>query len=119
MILVTLLNCPDLCSARNDRLVSEVGDTGTDREKVSRLVFDRGRIGEVKQMLGRLWRRRLSRLAGVRAIGAGGVAPPRINARGRGAVPKRNLNSFGNNTAANIAARPRRKGAYYAQGRWG
>ena len=51
-----VLNCPSLNRARDAELVSSVGGTGSDEERVSRLVFDRGKIGEVKRMLGNLWR---------------------------------------------------------------
>ena len=114
-----ILNCPSLDTARDDRLIMEVGGTGMDQEKVGRLVYDRGRIGEVKKMLGKLWREKLYRLGGARA-----TAAARTNHRklGKGRGGKANANSVDTasaGTADTTSVRPRRKGACYAPGRWG
>ena len=114
-----VLHCPSLETVRNSRLVMEVGGTGSDKEKVGRLVFDRGRIGEVKKMLGNLWRERLYRLRGSRTFGVANARRKAVG-RGRGARSKTYSTvtvDFG--AVGNTSVRPRRRGACYTMGRWG
>ena len=115
-----VLNCPSLDRARDAELVSNVGGTGSDEERVSRLVFDRGKIGEVKRMLGNLWRERLSCLRATRDTSPNPLNNVSGGAVGGGAIPKRRPGGAGGTNVVSLAvSRPRRKGTCYAPGRWG
>ena len=114
-----ILYCPSLNTARDDRLIMEVGGVGTDQEKVGRLVYDRGRIGEVKKMLGKLWRERLYRLGKARATAATRVNHKKLG-KGRGGNANSNpVDTASVGTAVTTSVRPRRRGTCYALGRWG
>ena len=114
-----ILNCPSLDTARDDRLIMEVGGSDTDQEKVGRLLYDRGRIGEVKRMLGKLWHERLYRLGGGRAIDAARACHKMLG-KGRGAKTKTNsTNTASAGTVGTTSVRARMGGACYAPGRWG
>ena len=52
-----ILRCPELSGARREGLIREVGGQ-EDRERLGRLLFTGGRVEEVREMLGSLWRLR-------------------------------------------------------------
>ena len=60
-----ILRCPGVRGARRAGLLEELGGEG-DGERLGRMLFTGGRVGEVRRMLGDMWRLRYCRLVRVR-----------------------------------------------------
>ena len=67
-----ILRCPGVRGARRVGLLEELGGEG-DGERLGRMLFTGGRVGEVRRMLGDIWRLRYCRLVRVRRERGGGT----------------------------------------------
>ena len=67
-----ILRCPGVRGARRAGLLEELGGEG-DGERLGRMLLTGGRVGEVRRMLGDMWRLRYCRLVRDRRERGGGT----------------------------------------------